>query len=335
MSERASLRQVAELARVAVPTASRVLNNDSTVQVRDDTRRRILRAARELAYTPNSVARSLRESRAGAIGLVMHDLDSPINVAVLNGAQARCTDADYVTLLADAEDLREDDSQLRALLASGRLDGVIFQTGYGPGDQLVEEMAGTVPAVLVNSAHNVVAPAIQLDDAAAGALATNHLASLGHDHVTFIGGPSGAPSSTRREAGFHTVLNQHQITGSVVSAGWTAKSGANVTQRILQNRERPTAIVVGNAVTAAGVMSTLRDAEISVPEEVSVVAIHDPWFVPHLAVALTTVRMPLFELGEAAASTLLEGLSHGHMSDRFVTNPPPELIVRQSTTRRR
>lgn len=329
-----TLRDVARAAGVAAPTASRVLNDDPTVQVREDTRRRILRAARDLGYTPNSVARSLRGSRAGAIGLVMHDLDSPINVAVLKGAQSRCAEAGHVTLLADARDLEEDQGQLRTFLARGRLDGVILQTGYGEGDDLVEQVANTLPAVLVNSEQSDVAPSVALDDVAAARLATEHLLGLGHERIAFIGGPVRSPSSERRERGYRQALEAPGLTATVIPATWTAEGGTTAAQELVGLDPRPTAVVVANAITAAGVLSAFRDAGVSVPGDVSVVGIHDPWFVAHLPVALTTVRMPLFMLGRVAADMLFETLDGGSpAADVFIEDPAPELVVRRSTAR--
>lgn len=333
----ATLREVAEAAEVSVPIASRVLNQDPTVRVRDETRRRILRTAEKLGYIPNHLARSLRGSRSGAIGLIMHGLDSPINVSVLDGARAHCAAAGYVTLLADAEELAADHSQLRAFLARGRLDGAILHAGYGEGDQLIDQISSMIPAVLVNSQGGGPVPAVQLDDVAAGAIATQHLLELGHREITFIGGTKDSQSSTRRETGYREALAAHGGAGDtdIIHANWTADGGTAATKRLLRREALPTALVVANAVTAAGVLSTLRDAELAVPGSLSVAAIHDSWFVQHLPVALTTVRLPLFELGSTAATMLLENIAGNRPADIFLEDPRPELIIRNSTARPR
>ena len=124
-----TLRDVAHEAGVSPAIASRVLNADPSVRAREDTRERIHDAAQRLGYMPHSVARSLRGARTGAIGLVMHGLDSPINVDVLRGAQRRCAESGYVTLLAEAEELAQNDSQVLDLLAVGSLVGVILHSG--------------------------------------------------------------------------------------------------------------------------------------------------------------------------------------------------------------
>ena len=331
--------------------ASRVLNADPSVRAREDTRERVRAAARKLGYVPHSLARSLRGARTGAIGLVMHGLDSPINVDVLRGAQGCCAESGYVTLLAEAEELRQNDSQLHAFLARGRLDGVIRHGGYGHEDLLLEAISRSVPAVLVNAEHDGAVSTVRVDDAAAAALAVQHLLDLGHSEITFIAGPAGSETSDRRESGYRRALESEGLldAADVVHAEWSAASGRAAAQTLLDRPRLPTAVVVANAVTAAGVLSGFRDASIVVPSEVSVVGIHDSWFLEHLAVALTTVAMPLQRLGGAAARVLIEeidarsgakpgeekadGEIHGAraLRDEFISEPPPRLIVRSST----
>lgn len=330
------LRDVAKEAGVSPAIASRVLNADPNVRVRQATRERIQSVAQTMGYVPHSVARSLRGARTGAIGLVMHGLDSPINADVLAGAHNRCAQAGYVTLLAEAEELAENDSQLRAFLARGRLDGAILHSGYGHEDRLVEAISSSVPAVLMNANDGRSVPTVRVDDAAASAVATEHLLDLGHRHIAFVAGPEGSQTSERRESGYADALARHGAAGDgeVVHAGWSADSGVAVVHEIVQRSTRPTALVVVNAVTAAGVLSGLRDARVRVPEEISVITIHDSWFLQHLAVALTAVRLPLHELGATSADVLIEGIEgHRPAMDTFITTPAPQLVLRASTGR--
>lgn len=331
-----TLRDVAETAGVSPAIVSRVLNDDPKVRVRDDTRERIRSVAAMMGYVPHSLARSLRGARTGAIGLVMHGLDSPINIELLVGAQAQCAHAGYVTLLAEAEELAENDSQLRAFVSRGRLDGVILHSGYGHEDRLLEAISSSVPAVLVNSDEGGNVPAVRVDDAAAASVATEHLIELGHREIAFIAGPDKSQTSDRRERGYREALSANGLSAqiNVVHAGWSTESGSAAAEKILREAHRPTGLVVANAITAAGALTTLRQNLIDVPRDVSVVAIHDSWFVAHLAVPLTTVRLPLQQLGAAAAALLIETIDGGTPAhDTFITEPAPELIRRESTGR--
>jgi DNA-binding LacI/PurR family transcriptional regulator len=331
---RPTLRDVAEGAGVSPAIASRVLNVDPTVRVREETRARIQTVARDLGYVPHSVARSLRGARTGAIGLVMHGLESPINVDVLAGAQVACARAGYVTLLAEAEQLAGDHSQLSAFLARGRLDGVILHSGYGQEDRLLEAITSSVPAVLVNSEDGRPVPTVRVDDAAAATMATEHLIELGHRKIAYIAGPEGSQTSDRREAGYRDTLARHDLGGAVdvVHAGWSADAGTTAVQDLLRRPALPTGLVVANAVTASGVLSAFRDTGVAVPGQVSVITIHDSWFLQHLSVALTAVRLPLQALGAAAATLLIDTIDgKGTARDEFITDPAPELVLRRST----
>ena len=329
-----TLRDVAQLAGVSSAIASRVLNLDPKVRVREDTRRRVQEAAEELGYVPHSLARSLRGARTGAIGLVMHGLDSPINIHVLEGAHSRCAQSGFVTLLAEAEDLAQDDDQLGVFLARGRLDGVILHSGYGAEDRLVEAISRTVPAVLVNADGGRDVPTVRVDDAAAAELATAHLLGLGHEDITFLAGAAGSESSARRESGYLSALTSADLAESadMVDAGWWTDSGARAIDALLARPRLPTGIVVANAVAATGALSALRSAGVHVPREISVVTIHDSWFLDHLSVPLTAVRLPLHALGSAAATLLIDSLNGEDVpQDAFISEPGPELVLREST----
>lgn len=328
-----TLRDVAARADVSATIASRVLNDDPSVRVRDDTRARIHEVARALGYVPNSLARSLRKSRSDAIGLVMHNLESPMNTTVLEGVRGRCADAGYVTLVADSDQLTVDSSRLRTFLARGRLDGVILHVGYGHHDRLIEEVSRQLPAVLVNADRTAPVPAVRLDDTAAGRLAADHLVSLGHTDICFVGGPRGSVTSLGRQRGYENSLEESgHHARDAIHAGWEPEDGEEAARELLRRPTLPTAVVVANAVTASGVLTVLRSADVRVPHDISVIAIHDAWFAKHLTVSLTTVQLPLFELGERAAGLLLGILAGKKSSDRvLITDPPPRLILREST----
>lgn len=334
MQQPPRLSDVAKAAGVSAAIASRVLNSDPNVRVRSETRERIKSIASSMGYVPHTVARSLRGSRTGAIGVVMHRLKSPTNVDVLQGAQSYCAHTGYVTLLAEADDLAADDSQLRTFVARGRLDGVILHSGYGLEDHLVEAISSSVPAVLVNADGSGRLPTVRLDDVAAGRLAADHVLDLGHRHVTFIAGPEGSQSSQRREEGYRAALAARGLSRSadVVRGTWTPESGAEAVARILARPNRPTALVVVNDMVTVGVLSALRDSPLEVPADISVITVQESWFAAHLPVALTTISLPLQVLGATAARVLID-LVNGQVPvlDTFIADPAPQLVLRSST----
>lgn len=328
------LADVAGRAGVSVSLVSRILNNDPTLTTRDETRRAVLSAVRDLGYTPHFPAQSLRSSRAGALGLVVYDVTSPIYQEVLRGAQAAVKDTGFVLLLGSADSPRSDHGDLRDAVVAGRIDGCLLHGGYGTEDPALQELYQLIPTVVINTSAQAGVPSVRLDDERATATAVQHLAELGHLDITFITGAPG-PTSDARLAGFRAGLRAADLPitkASVCSGGWTADTGYESARKLAARRARPTAVVVANVIAALGVLSGLRATGIRVPQDMSVVAVHEAWFASHLDPPLTTVDLPLYELGRTGMSTLITSLDAPVPDDTLIQEPPPRLIHRESTT---
>ena len=145
------LADVARRANVSPGLVSRIVNGDGTVRVRDDVRNTVLAAVKELGYVPNSSARALRKSQAGAIGLVLNDVNSPIYSEVVRGAQSAASQKNFAILLGDADGGDSASSGLRSALSAGRMDGVLLQGGYGVTDGVLEHISCISPTMIVNA----------------------------------------------------------------------------------------------------------------------------------------------------------------------------------------
>lgn len=332
---RARLRDVAEHAGVSQGLVSRLLNNDPTLTVRPETREAVLAAVREFDYVPNSTAASLRRSRTKAIGLVLDRVTSPVFTDVVHGAEAAAAEFGYGLLMADAEDAEKDERFLTSIIKSRRVDGLLLQGGYGPRATMLQRYADSIPSVVVNSAGNEVASGVRLEDDTATRLATSHLIQLGHQKIAFVSGDPGAASDARQR-GYGEALTSAGLPlhpELILAGGWQAEDGKRVVRESLVRLQTSgvTAYVVGTSVAALGALSALSDAGIRVPDDVSVVAVHDPWFAPYLTPALTTVALPLLELGRRSVQQLMFLLDGGEPSEILITAPSPRLVIRGST----
>jgi LacI family transcriptional regulator len=333
MTKRVSITDVAREAEVTVGVVSRVLNDDPTLQVRPETRERVLAAARILNYTPNHAARAMRAGRSYVIGLAVHDISNPVYGGIILGAQKAATEAGYVLLLADVEALAQGDSTFRRAVNGGAIDGLLLlRAGTSADRRVLREAVPRIATVLVNDRSTTYA-SVALDDIAGARLATQHLIDLGHRKIGHLR-LGGTARSGARLRGWREALHRAGITEDprwILDADHLIETGYEAMRRLAALDELPTAVFVANVLAGIGAMSAARDAGLSVPGDISMIAYHDVPYAAHLVPALTTVAMPLHELGASGVSLLLERLAGAEPRHVVVHNPAPHLVIRGST----
>lgn len=326
---------VARAAGVTAAVVSRVLNGDETLRVRPDTRARVLEAVKALDYTPNNSARALRMASSGTICLVVNDVGSPIHAATLRGAQRSAERTRRVVLLADAAEFSRHPERLRSMVDSRRVDGLVMHLSGVQADRDMQRVAAArIPTVMMNSKTRGPAGSVSLDDAAAARVATNHLLDLGHTQIAMIGGLPGSDRSVRREEGVVSALGDR---GLLLRSEWLLPGGFDEPRghaaglRLLSRKRRPTAVVVANVVAGIGLLGACRERGVRVPEELSVIALLDIWFASHTHPPLSVVDMPIQEMGATAFELVLEMIDGKPRRSIILRDPPPALIVREST----
>jgi LacI family transcriptional regulator len=335
MPRHATIDDVARLAQVHKATVSRALNARTRDQVNAETVKRVKRAARQLGYVPNAMARGLRTSRSMTIGVIIPDLMNPIFPPIIRGIEHVLQPRGYTVLVAntDAHDAVET-SAFESLLQR-RVDGFILATGRLDDQPIIEEaVAADVPVVLVNRGSGVGHyPLVSGDNSDGMASAVRHLVELGHHSIVHIAGPLNFSTTRARLEAFESAaLTTKGVQFSTVSAeSLTIEAGqAAMDELLARPGERPTALVAGNDLVALGVIRCLRAHGLRCPEDVSVVGFNDMPFAEDVWPPLTTVHMPLREIGGEAARLLLHGIESGEQEAATVTLPV-SLIVRGST----
>jgi DNA-binding LacI/PurR family transcriptional regulator len=328
---------VAAAAGVTAAVVSRVLNGDEKLRVRQETRERVLEAARTLRYTPNSSARSLRMASSGAICLVVNDVGNPLHEPTLRGAQSSAEESRRVVLLADANEFRRHPDRLRELVDSRRVDGLLMHLSGADSDRsMVSVAAARLPTVVINSKTRGPAGSVTLDDAAAARLATTHLLELGHERIATIAGVAGSDRTRRRQQGVEAALEAHGMTlrpDWLIEGGFDEPGGHAAGKRLLERGERPTAVVVANVMAGVGVLAACAELAVSVPQELSVIALLDTWFCDHTNPPLTVVDLPMREMGASAFELLLQMIEGKPRRSVVLKDPSPTLVVRKSTAR--
>jgi LacI family transcriptional regulator len=327
-SARARMRDVAQAARVDQSIVSRVLRNDPHLKIRPETRERVLRAAAELNYRPNAAARSLRTARTMMIGMVVPDLANVVYERIARGVSERAVPAGYVVMVAAGS------AGMQLGEIAGRVDGLLFGGATDEATAPGEVEDDGVPMVLVNRRERWGVPTATVDDQAGTALAARHLIALGHTRIAHIGGPHNADTGRRRLLGFRRAMEAASLEVPeefVVEARYDEESGYAATARLLEASPRPSAIVASNLLGAVGAMAAVSAAGLRIPQDVSLVGFHDAALAAYLNPPLTTVRMPLEEMGRRAVDGLLALMRGESDVDDVEVREPPELVVRGST----
>lgn len=334
-SERRRVRiiDVAALAGVDRAVVSRVINGSATLSIRPETRERVWSAIRELNYRPNAMARSLRTARAGIFGLLIPDFANPIYSSIITGAQRAAARRDHLLLTASvAGDESLADSV--ELLAGGRVDGMLLAGGSATENARRQVDGMGIPWVLLNRRTESSLRNVVLDDARAARLAVEHLVSLGHRRIGHISGVQTVDTAMRRMDGFREAMTAAGLSVPrefVVEADYTNAGGLDAMKRLLAAPVRPTAVVIANIASAIGAVRAVHLAGVRIPAEISVVSIHDLPLVDYLEPPLTTVRMPVEELGFRGIEVLSTLPPDAHVQE--VIHEPMRLITRASTAR--
>ena len=330
-----TIRDVARVAKVHPGTVSRALNAETRSLVNQETAERVLRAAAELGYRPNPIARGLKTNRSYTIGVLIPDITNPLFPPILRGIEDRLDEAGYTPLIVNTDnDAEREHTHLEAMLAR-QVDGVISATARLDRELLADVTAAGTPLVLVNrSLEDGSVPSVAVDDREGIRLAVEHVAGLGHKHIGHVSGPQNTSTGHRRYLGFVEAMGAAGLEvrdDQVRFSNWfTEAEGARVCAEMLDAADDLTAIVAANDLLAIGCYDTLEELGLRCPEDISIVGFNDMPFVDRLRPALSTVRIPHREIGSVAAELMLERLAGESQVAREILLEPT-LVVRGST----
>ncbi len=330
-----TLRDVARVAGVHAGTVSRALNPETRGLVNERTAERVLAAAKELGYRPNPIARGLRTNRSHTIGVLVPDLMNPLFAAVVRGIEDGLRDGGYTPLIANTDNDSDRERVAFEAMSARQVDGFIAATARRDHWLLADAVAVGVKIVLVNRRVDSDAlPAVTGDDHTGIRLAVEHLAGLGHQRIAHLAGSQALYTGWSRHQGFLDAMGALGLEvdpGLIVfSEAFTEPEGARCCGELLERRRDFTAIVAGNDLLALGCYDALEERGLRCPEDFSVVGYNDMPFVDRFQPALSTVRVPHYELGSTAAHLMLEQIQGTDEPARQLLLPP-ELVIRAST----
>lgn len=327
-----TIKDVARRAGVSVTTVSRVLNN-SPHPISPETRRKVLEAVAELGFCPNAAARSLQLNETRTIGLMLPDVANPYYSGIVRGIEDVAHHEGYTIILCNTDRSRERTLKYLRVLREKRVDGVIFMGGGVVEDAKEDRFfqQEDIPTVVIGR-HSGPFPSVQIDNSEAAKRAVLHLMARGYRHIACIAGPPSSTTTRDRLAGYYQALAENGLEHDplwVVYADFTPGGGYKAVQELLKRRPRPTALFVHNDLMAVGAIKALAEEGLVIPKEIAIVGFDDIPLASYVIPTLTTVRVPVYEMG-ATAMRLLRDLLVGQPVPE-VTILPVELIVREST----
>ncbi|MFP5342250.1 MAG: LacI family DNA-binding transcriptional regulator [Candidatus Limnocylindria bacterium] len=335
MSKRPTSADVATEAGVSRTTVSFVLNDRTDVKIPAATRRRVTEAAERLGYHPNASARRLAAGRSRMLALVMRQTPEQIagDAVLAETLRGIATAARVDGYRVMVEPLEADGSHsYSGLLRAQHADGLIISGPRLDDPQLAALVHEGFPVVLQGSLPGLPVPSVDVDNVAGAQRAVEHLLSLGHRRIACItNAPLVYTSAVTRLEGYRRALGAAGIAEDpdlIEEAAFDAPSGNAAMLRLIE-RATCDAVFVASDVVALGAIGALRETGRRVPADISVIGFDDIPLAPYVDPPLTTVRLPAFELGQAAGRALLARIADPDASGRTLL--PTELIVRAST----
>ena len=339
MSDRPTLADVAQLAGVHMGTASRALNAATADRVQAKTARRIQAAARQLGYAPNTFAQSLRRQESRSIGVLIPDLTNPFFPPIVRGVEDALSEYGFTGLIASTDNDHGRERTLFDSLVGRHMDAFIIGTAMRQHPLLTEAHQAGIKGVLVQrTTDQPLYSSVSGDDDSGVAQAIAHLVHLGHRQIGHVAGPTTISVGYRRARAFREAARDlglpAQAATVTVSDSLSIEGGMAATTELLRSAPDVTAIFAGNDLMAVGVLRVLRARGIACPQQISVVGFNDIVLAGDLAPGLTTIHVPLVDVGREAALLLLSELRLGDADStrsRRQILLPVELVVRQST----
>ncbi len=324
-----TIRDVAARAGVSVATVSRVFNRKGPI--REATYERVLAIAERMRYVPHAAARSLSTRSTSTVGVVLPELHGEFFSEVIRGIDVSARKRGLHLIVSGSH---SDRAEMKAVLRAvrGRVDGLIVMSPDLDASTLLVDLPAGVPVVLLNASASG-RPSITIDNAGGARAVMRHLVALGHRRIAFICGPPNNCDAVERLRGYRTALRAAGVLvdGPLEFPGsFTEESGYEAARTIVGTSPRPTAVFAANDAMAIGALSAFNSARLRVPEDIALAGFDDIPIARFLSPSLTTVNVPIADLGRRGLELLLDSSPR---DDARRSTLKTNLIVRQSSGR--
>ena len=332
-----TIKEVADLAGVAVGTVSHVING--SVPVSEPLRRKVQEAIRELDYHPNHVARSLKTSKTRTLGIIVPDMTISFFPQVIRGAESAAHERGYSLIAVNSDENGDRQRELLSLLRSQRVEGILLVIAAAPTpvNQISRMISAGMRLVCLDRIPDrVPVDSVSVEDVSAAELGVDHLIAMGHRRIAIVTGPQSLKNERQRLLGYKQALERAGLAPDpeLIWAGnnLPEEVGAMCLERLREVTPRPDAVFATNGPTGLGVLRAFRDCGLETPEDIGFVTFDELTVDDLFKPSITTVVQPAYDIGFRAAQILLERIDQGASTEESVTvRLPAKLLVRASS----
>lgn len=339
--KKVNIKDVAARAGVHPSTVSRVLNPATVSMVSKAVAKRVSSVALELGYKRSPMAAGLRTGRSYTVGVLIPDLTNPIFPPIVRGIERTLGEQGYIAILADSDNNLKNEQAILDSMKSRQVDGLILATAHRKDTAVSACMDEKIPLVLANRSidrsinSHAITEVINDDEKGIG-LAIDHLRAMGHSNIAYVGGPQDTSTGHGRYQAFRKIMHARQLEANpdlmVNCDAFTETEGRQGFLTLLNKGLVFSAVVAANDLLALGCYDALQDSHLRCPQDMSVTGFNDTPFMDRLSPPLTTVQIPLDEMGVTAARLLLQLIREPATQSQSI-KLEPKLVVRGSTAR--
>jgi len=331
-TQKATITDIAEKTGLSTTTVSRVLNGKGDqFRISKDSQQKILEAAKEMRYVPNLYAANLRTGKSKTIALIVPSLSNPFFAAIASGVNAEIRKHGYITIISDSDENPENEKKELEQLNAMNIEGLIIAPCGNKWMHIKEVYDQQLPVICIDRYFEELdLPYISTDNYEGAFRATKYLLNNGHTSIACIQGIRESTPNRLRVKGFTEALEGSGVNNySIVGDDFTIQNGYLETKLLMQQKVRPTAILTLSYPIAMGCLKALKEENLRIPEELSIITFDDHPYIDYLSTPLSCVSQPVTDIVQIAVKFLISKLEKKDMHVPKVLLKP-KIIIRDS-----
>ncbi|WP_283677067.1 LacI family DNA-binding transcriptional regulator [Clostridium perfringens] len=325
-----TLLDIAKAVNVSKTTVSMVLNNKE-INVSKETREKIFKAAKDMNYIPNSLARSLSTKKSYTLGMIIPDIQNPFFSEMAKAIEVESEKHGYSIILCNTLNEKKKEEEYLKLLISKLVDGVII-AAFGDGKEWIKILKNNkIPFVMIDRmvSDEKNANGVFCDNKKGVELGVNYLVNRGNKHIAFVTGKANLEIANLRLEGFKNTAKSLGISNETIieESDFSMEGGINATERIIKNNKKVDAIFYSSDVMAIGGMKYLIRNGYKIPEDISILGYDNINICSYMEPELTTIAQPIYKIGESSCKLLMDLINNKSLKSKII-NLEPSLVER-------